>query len=240
MTLGIVGGMGVQATALFYEKLINLQRVSKEQDYVDALIFSKSSIPDRTAYIIGHSDEDPALAINHAVQLLRAAGCGCIVIPCVTSHYFWDAFDHADNAPLLHMPTITARGVAQYGYKKVGLLATSGTIQGRLFHDALASYNVDIILPNKATQIQLMDYIYAVKQGNAADPQFICNIAATLHQHGVQAIILGCTELSIGNIGSNTGNLVPFIDALDLLAQSALDFCKQPLHTKDERNDKHT
>ena len=223
MTLGVVGGMGVHATARFYEKLIALQTVGKEQDYTDALIYSKSSIPDRSAYILKRSDESPLPALIHAIQVLRTAGCGCIAIPCVTSHYFWDKLDHDTAAPLLHMPNITAQKIAEAGFKTVGLLATSGTVQGRFFHDALAQQGIELILPTDAAQVNLMDYIYAIKAGKPTNPQFLYKRSTALQERGAQAIILGCTELCVEQI--NHG--IPHIDTLDLLAQAALDYCKK-------------
>ncbi|MCL2363285.1 MAG: amino acid racemase [Defluviitaleaceae bacterium] len=225
MTIGVVGGMGVQATARFYNQLIALQTVKREQDYIDVLIYSKSSIPDRTAYILRHSDESPLPTLNDAIQVLRNAGCGCIAIPCVTSHYFWDALHFDANTPILHMPDITAQAIQNRELTRVGLLATSGTVQGRFFHDALARRQIEIILPDEKSQARLMDYIYAIKANNPIDAHCLHEISAQLRAHGAQAVILGCTELNMdGNTYNDAGIL--YIDALKLLARAALEYCK--------------
>jgi len=231
MTLGVVGGMGAHATARFYDLLIAKQTVAREQDYMDVLVYSKSSIPDRTAFILGHSEDNPLPAIKHAIQVLRNAGCGCIAVPCVTSHYFWDALDHVENVPILHMPDITAQFIQRRGLTRVGLLATTGTVHGRFFHDALARYQVELLVPDDQAQARLMDYIYAIKTGNTVDAQCLHDISTHLQTRGAQAIILGCTEL----YANNNANNIFYIDAMDLLAQAALDYCK-----KDERCGQHT
>ena len=85
--LGVMGGMGTQATACFYEKLHSIQSVTTEQEYLDVLVFSKPSIPDRTAYITGKSNESPLEQLTYVALTLEAAGATCIALPCVTSHF---------------------------------------------------------------------------------------------------------------------------------------------------------
>ncbi|MCL2603899.1 MAG: amino acid racemase [Defluviitaleaceae bacterium] len=223
MTLGVVGGMGAQATALFYEKLIALQNVETEQEYIDVLIYSKSSIPDRTAYITGKSGESPLPALLHAVKTLKTAGASCIAIPCITSHFFLDDLGNRDFGCILNMLEETARHISGTGYKKVGLLATMGTLHGRFFHDALARYNIETLEPTPADQAALMEYIYAIKKGRSVDLARLHGFSGALLSQGAEAVILGCTELSVAAKDSSHD----YIDALDILAQAAITKSKK-------------
>ncbi|MCL2498865.1 MAG: amino acid racemase [Defluviitaleaceae bacterium] len=222
MTLGIAGGMGVQATALFYEKLISLQKVGVEQDYIDVLIYSKSSIPDRTAFITGKSDQNPYPELIRAIETLRRANASCIAVPCVTSHYFLKDMMEDYCVPIFNMLKEMARYVSDAGYKKIGLLATVGTLHGRFFHTALAECGIETVEPKPTDQAALMEYIYAIKKGQPSDPAVLRGFADVLLSQGAEAAILGCTELSVAVKGYDNG----YIDALDVLARAALKYIK--------------
>jgi len=218
MTIGVLGGMGALATALFFDKLIALQKVEREQDYVDVLVYNKTSIPDRTAFITGESDRSPLPALRDAARTLREAGCGIVAMPCVTAHFFLPELSEA--ATMLDMPRLVAQHVNARGHKKVGLLATTGTIQGQFFHRALAEYGVEVIMPVDVAQAKLMEFIYAVKKNALADGLLLKYISRNLLSRGADAVILGCTELCTKSPGDE------YIDALEILAQAALAACK--------------
>ena len=219
-TLGIIGGMGVQATGRFYEMLTKLQTVAREQEYLDVLLYSKPSIPDRTAFITGQSAVSPLKSLLDAAEVLEKAGVDCIAMPCVTAHYFYQALAESVNVPFLNMPEETARHAAGCGYSKVGLLATDGTVQGRFFHEVFAAHAIEVIVPEAAGQAAIMDLIYAVKRGVRDDIEADLEAAsASLREKGAQTVVLGCTELSLKTWGEG------YADALEILARRALKAC---------------
>ena len=221
-TLGIIGGMGVQATGRFYEILTESQNALKEQDYLDVLLYSKPSIPDRTAFITGQSAESPLEPLLHAARVLENAGVSSIAMPCVTAHYFYKDLTRAVNVPVLNMLEETARYAAGCGYSKVGLLATDGTIHGRFFHEALAAHGVETIVPEAEGQRAIVALIYNLKRGKRVDTWANVEAVATnLHDRGAQAAVLGCTELSLMMKTGGTHS----IDALEILAHAALRAC---------------
>ena len=216
--IGVIGGMGVQATALFYDKLVKNQRVEIEQDYADILIYSKSSIPDRTAYITGVCTQSPLPALLHAVEVLQNAGVKCIAVPCITSHFFYEDLARAATVPVLNVLEETAKHVAAAGIYKVGLLATTGTVQGKFFHDALARHQVEALELDAENQARLMDLIYGIKKSQPVDASLTENLADLLYTQGAQGVILGCTELNV--VAQNH----KYIDALEILATAALTY----------------
>ena len=220
-TLGIIGGMGVQATGRFYRMLTDMQAVRQEQEYLDMLIYSKPSIPDRTGFITGQSAANPLESLLHAAKVLENAGAACIVMPCVTAHYFYDDLARAVNVPVLNMLDETARHAVGCGYSKVGLLATDGTVQGLFFHNVLAAHGIETIVPDRAAQAAVMEMIYAVKRGRESIGEGLTAIIAGLCGGGAQAVVLGCTELSL----SKDVHDVNYIDAMEVLARGALKAC---------------
>ncbi|MCL1787515.1 MAG: amino acid racemase [Defluviitaleaceae bacterium] len=219
-TVGVLGGMGAKATAHFYTMLTNAQTVAAEQAYMDAIIYSKTSIPDRTAFILGESSQNPAPSLVAAAVALQQAGADFIVIPCVTAHYFYDEIAAAVNIPVINALDVLAAGLAAQQVKTVGILATDGTLQARILHDVLEPLGVQIVTPNPAQQGDLMAYIYDVKQGKCVADKNFATLETSLAEKGAQAIVLGCTELSLMN--SEAWRL-PYIDVLQVLVDAALE-----------------
>jgi len=211
--LGIIGGMGTQATACFYEKLHSLQDVTKEQEYLDILLYSIPSTPDRTAYITGQSGESPLRHLIHAAKTLEAAGATCIAIPCITSHFFYDDLIKAVGVPILNMLDETAGFAAEKGIKKVNLLATDGTIKGRAFHSAFEKHGIKVTVPPEEEQRKLMTAIYDIKRGLKVPPDTFNSITEG-------TVVLGCTELCI--VTEESENV---INTLDVLARASLESC---------------
>ena len=209
--------MGTQATACFYEILHEKQNVSAEQEYLDVLVYSMPSIPDRTAFITGRSELSPLEPLLHAVKTLESAGVSLLAMLCITSHYFYDELVAATGIPFLNMPEETARFIAERGVRKIGLLATDGTLEGRMFHRAFESFNIDVIIPPQDAQADLMAIIYDIKRGAAVTAEALSDMADNLRGSGAQALVLGCTELCVIANGSPD-----YINTLEVLADAAL------------------
>jgi len=219
--LGVIGGMGTQATAWFYEKLHCLQTVSVEQEFLDVLLYSMPSAPDRTAYITGRSSESPLGSLIHAAKTLETAGADCIALPCATSHFFYADLVAAVNVPILNMLDETASYVSERGITKVCLFATDGTVKGRAFHSAFEKLGIEVVTPDDETQDSLMKIIYDVKRGVDVSPDTIDVITAKSLETGADAVILGCTELCV--IASENPSA---INILEVLAKASIDACK--------------
>jgi len=234
--LGIIGGMGTQATACFYEILHSLQSVVSEQEYLDVLLYSKPSIPDRTAYITGQSTDSPYEHLVYAAQTLETAGASCIVIPCATSHFFYADLVETVNTPILNMLEATARYIKECGIRNVCLLATDGTIKGGYFHKAFEKYSITVTVPPEGTQADLMDMIYDIKRGEAVSTDALDPIISQTRTDGAEAVVLGCTELCV--LTSSTLSKVDeryvtsnldIINTLEVLAEASISFFKSQI-----------
>jgi len=212
-TLGVIGGMGAMATAIFFKKLLRAQTVEIEQDYMDVLIYSKTSIPDRTAYILDSANDSPAPALIEAAQALEKAGASFIAIPCVTAHYFYAEIANAVNIPVINLLDELAESLAQNNVKSVGLLATDGTIQSRILHNTLEPKGIQVLELEPKHQQGLMKLIYSAKRGNPKLRQSIYYAGGKLRH--ADAIVLGCTELS-------TLKSTAYVDILDVLVAASL------------------
>lgn len=98
--LGIIGGVGSEASVYFYEKLIKQTKVSGDQDHLNILLLNHAAIPDRTAYILDHSKQNPLPAFLSDLELLNQVQVKMIVIPCNTSFYFYEEFQKHSQVPI--------------------------------------------------------------------------------------------------------------------------------------------
>jgi len=227
-TLGVIGGLGPIATAHFLELVINMTDAKTDQQHLDMIIYNTPSIPDRTAYILDNSAPDPLPGMLQVGHALAAQGASYIAIPCMTAHYFFDALEDGICVPLINSIRQTAIHLKANGIEKVGIMATDGTIQSGIFHRELEAMGLTPIVPNKAQQENVMHLIFRnVKAGTPAEMDRFFAAADDLRRHGAQAIILGCTELSLIKRDHPIG--AGFLDAMEVLAQQSVLLCGKPL-----------
>jgi aspartate racemase len=222
--IGILGGMGPAATADFYQKIIQATPAKSDQDHLRVLIYSNPQIPDRTAAIRGEGS-DPVPALVESAEVLIRGGADLLAIPCVTAHHFYEALQRAVQVPILHLvgETVTAVLHEYPGLRHLGLLATSGTLQSRLFESYFEPRGFTILTPDPAVQTAaVMEAIYAVKQGKPLEHsrRLIREAAEHLCARGAEAVVTGCTEVPLL---LQDGDLsVPVIDPTRILAQAAV------------------
>ena len=230
--LGVLGGMGAQATNTFYQFVIDRTDARCDQDHVNALILSDSQMPDRTAAILGSEADREAVyrRLLADARLLEGAGCTVIAVPCNTSHFFLDRVQEQISIPILHMIRETARSLIAQGRTRPGILATDGTIQTQLYQKEFAAAGIRAVVPGPEAQKLVMSLIYDdVKAGRDGDPQKFAAIHQDLLAQGCDCGVLACTELSVF---ADRHHLPPFYtDAMAVLAERAVLACHRPLRT---------
>ena len=228
--LGVIGGMGPQATNTFYQYIIDRTDARTDQEHLSVLIFSDCAMPDRTAAILGtqaQKDEVYERLLSDA-RMLERAGCTAIAVPCNTSHYFLDRVQEQISIPIVHMIRETARLLVSQGKKRPGILATDGTIRTGLYQREFAAFGIYAAAPRPAAQKQVMSLIYDdIKAGKAGDPEKFAAFTKDLVEQGCDCAVLACTELSVF---ANQHHLSPFyVDAMAVLAQRSIELCHKPL-----------
>lgn len=213
--------MGPEATLSFLEKFYSLSRGRPEAARPALLVSINPEVPDRND-AWRDCGPNPAPVLAQMGRSLRQAGADFCVITCVTAHGYVDTFEQDAGLPLIRIPDVVAEAFAGRGAGSgsVGLLATTTTVEMRLFQNAFATRNIQLLLPDREDQQALMHAIYAIKKGQDARLQVLA-IASRLLARGARTLLLGCTDLSILQ-PMNLGDCM-VIDALDLLAARTLD-----------------
>ncbi|MEW6522519.1 MAG: amino acid racemase [Bacillota bacterium] len=221
--IGVLGGMGPEATADLFCKIIRATPSQKDQDHLRVLVDCNPAIPDRTQYILGLGPDPFPLLQATALNLVRA-GASFLVIPCNTAHYFHRALQESIPIPVLHIMEETASHIARTWpwVRTAGLLASTGTVQTGLYTQALEAVGVRVLTPASAAQAAVMDAIYQVKAGWHQNARQLC--AAAMHQllgEGAEVMILGCTELPL--ILAPGDLACPVVDPTLVLARAAVE-----------------
>lgn len=218
--IGILGGMGPLATVDLFKRIVLKTPAKKDQDHPRIIIYNNPKIPDRTAYILGKG-ENPLPELIDSAKKLEKWGADFIIMPCNTAHYFADEIQKAIKIPLINMVEETAEYIKTLNLKKVGLLATDGTIKGMVYHNALLKRGIEIAVPDKNGQRELMDAIYeGIKAGNLEwGREKMLEIAKKLEKRG-EGLIAGCTEVSV--VLRQEDFDIPLIDPMDVIAEKAV------------------
>lgn len=228
--LGVLGGMGPQATNTFYQFIIDRTDARTDQEHVNALILSDAGMPDRTASILSGNTQAPFQRLVADAKLLERAGCTVIAVPCNTSHFFLDRVQEQIGVPILHMIRETAKYLAAQGKKRPGILATDGTIQTELYQKEFAALGIRAVIPSPEAQKLVMSLIYDdVKAGRAGDRSKFGAIHRDLIAQGCDCGVLACTELSVFAAENHLPHF--YTDAMAVLADRAIEACHKPLRT---------
>jgi len=222
--LGILGGMGPEATADLYRQIIRLTPASKDQDHIPTLIYSLPQVPERTDSIRSGSKEIIPFVIE-GVTRLEKAGASFIVIPCNTAHYYYDQMQAAISIPIIHMIREAAveTKARHPDAQRIGLLATSGTIESKLYEKELHENGLQVIVPDSEVQNdKVMKAVFGIKAGT--DKNISEDLLARAGQHlankGAEVIILGCTEIPLAF--NPARSRIPVIDATKVLSEIAI------------------
>jgi aspartate racemase len=217
-TIGILGGMGPEATAAFFDLIIRNTRARKDQEHIPVIICNRPQIPDRTEAILRRGPS-PLPSLRSGLDILHRAGADFAVMPCISAHHFYAALAARSPIPLLHLPEVTAAETARRRprIRKIGLLATTGTVRSRIFHRAFEAAGIEVLVPDARGQRRVMDAIYGPSgikagAGHGRGRKILRDVAAGLVRRGAQAVVAGCTEVPLALRRSDIA--VPLIDPM--------------------------
>jgi len=224
--IGILGGMGPEATVNCFDKLTRNTPAKYDQEHLQVIIYSNPKVPDRTKAILNDGPSPLPFLIEGCRRLARA-GADFIIIPCVTAHYFLKELRQETALPILSILDAVAENICKY-YPKiqtVGLMGTSGTLKSGIFQKRMIADGIKCIVCPDNAQGKVMGAIYAIKKGvSLSDREKLTNelsaVAQGLVESGAEGIIAGCTEIPLGLTRKDVK--VPYFDSLLLLARDSI------------------
>lgn len=226
--LGVIGGMGPQATLQFCQRIIDLTDAHSDQEHLPMLILNDTGMPDRTAALLSGEVEPVRARLLQDAQVLADWGATAIAITCNTAHAFLPAIAGALPLPVVNMVSETVGALKALGANRVGILGTDGTLRLGLYHKALKEQGMEAVSPPPEAQKSVMRLIYEeIKRGERGREETFRAAAEPLLEKDCDRIVLACTELSAYKDWHPLGDR--YVDAMDVLARRCVEVCGYPL-----------
>lgn len=224
-TIGILGGMGPEATLYLYRKILEHTPARKDQDHIKTIIYSDPKIPDRTAAIL-NGGPSPLPDLIKGAKVLEQSGADFILMPCVTAHHFHNEIIEHISIPFIHLLEAAMEEIrtGYGGLQRIGLMATRGTIQTKLLQIILETHGFQAVIPGEDGQRLFDQAVYGdkgIKCGDKSQPKpLLLKLKELLEKDGAEAIFAGCTEIPLALSQEDLD--LPFIDPLEILAKRAV------------------
>lgn len=219
ITIGILGGIGPEATGNFYLELISeiqKQKLVKSNTDYPRIVINSIPAPELTSKIKRTQLSD----YIDGVKYLEKYGADFIVMACNTIHLYHGLLQKEVGVPILNMRDTVKEFIKDKKFKSVSVFGTSATVEDGLYRFV----GIDYLNPNKKELEQLSSAIENFNKGHERKKQItIVNTLANKYiENGAETIILGCTEISLMLAGSK----VPKIDTMDLLVRATIKHLK--------------
>jgi len=221
--VGVIGGMGPEATVDFLRRLVAATPAKDDADHIRVLVDNNPKIPSRIAALIDGTGEDPLPVLIAMARGLERQGADVLVIPCNTAHYYLPRIAEAVSIPTLDMVALAIAALGRLSPKphRIGMLASPAVQKVGLYALRLKEAGFEAVFPDADGEARMLGVIRAVKANalTARHRRDYSDIAASLD---VGAYLIACTELSV--IGPPEGLAKPFVDALDMLVEATIRF----------------
>lgn len=220
--VGVIGGMGPEATVDFLRRLIAAVPARDDSDHIRVLVDNNPKIPSRLAALVEKAGADPTPVLCEMARGLEKQGADFLVVPCNTAHHFLPQIAKAVNIPLLDMVALSIAKLAALSPRplRIGILATPAVRLVGLYESRLRGAGMEAVFPDPANEAKILDVIRAVKSGMIAERHHRDYSDAAMTFANADAILIACTELSL--LGPPKGVARPTMDALDVLVSATV------------------
>ncbi len=219
-TVGILGGMGPEATVLLLQKVISAVPARDDADHVPLIVHQNPAVPSRIRRLVEHAGEDPAPVLVAMARALQAAGAEALAMPCNTAHGYAAEIRAATPLPFLDIRDATVLRLPRGA--RIGMLASPAVRLTGVFDTPFAAAGlIPVFLPDDTPLLALIRRIKAGETGEPARQDLRRLAGALLAQS--DHLLIACTELSL--LACALAGL-PWTDSLDCLVAEIVAFAR--------------
>jgi aspartate racemase len=222
--VGILGGMGPQATVLLMQKIITATPADDDADHIPLIVDQNPQVPSRIRHLIEHTGEDPGPVLAAMARRLQLAGAGALAMPCNTAHHYAPQIRAAANLPFIDMVQLSVARAAHLAGKgaRVGILASPAVRQTGLFDAAFAGAGLAAAYADD--EATMLAAIRTIKAGGALNSarDTLARASAALLAQGCTVQMIACTEFSL--IADAVAPQATSFDTLDELVRGIIAF----------------
>ena len=224
-TIGLIGGMSWESTASYYSHINEVVKSRLGGLHSAHLVLYSVDFHDIERLQHAGDWEAAGAMLAGAARSLETAGADFLVLCTNTMHKVAPAIEDAVGIPLLHIADPTATAIQRAGHRAVGLLGTRFTMEEAFYCDRLRSrHGLHVVLPDADEREVIHRIIYdelCVGTVREESRSLYLDIMRRLAARGAQAIILGCTEISL--LVKQSDCDIPLFDTTALHASAAAD-----------------
>ncbi len=224
--IGLIGGMSWESTIGYYREInLGVKNTLGGLHSAQILLHSVDFAPIEKLQRSGNWAGAAEILVN-AAKSLESAGADFVLICTNTMHKVAPEIEQSISIPLLHIADATGEKLVKDGIRKVGLLGTAFTMEQSFYKDRLSEkYGLEVVVPGEKDRKQVHDIIYhelCLGNINTVSRDEYIRIVNELEQAGVDAVILGCTE--IGMLISQEHAGIPLYDTTTIHAAKAVEW----------------
>ncbi|WP_299949708.1 amino acid racemase [uncultured Ruegeria sp.] len=221
--VGVLGGMGPEATILLQQRVLRKIKARDDADHLPLLIDMNPQVPSRIAHLIEGRGENPGPVLATMARRLQTAGATALAMPCNTAHHYAPFITGAASVPFLDMVSLSVEAARDSLPKKakVGILASPAVMLAGVFDAPLQGVGLSALWPEDSGRM-----LTAIKMVKAQGPTpqaliILADAAAELTRNGAGLLLVACSEFSL--MTQDLTMDVPVIDTVDLLAAAIRD-----------------
>lgn len=224
-TVGIVGGVGPESTIAYYRLMVATWRERRPDGSYPSIVINSIDLKRMLDLIGADRLEDVTRFLLEEIQRLACAGADFGLIAANTPHVVFDGLRRGASLPLISIVEVTCRAAKAQGLKRLALLGTRFTMQGRFYPDVFGPAGIDLIVPAPDEQA----YIHEVYMGELVPGKFLPEtrerfgsiIRRLKEQKAIEGVILGGTELPL-LLSPADGQGLPLLDTTRLHVEEAV------------------
>jgi len=199
--IGILGGMGPYATIDFMRILLDITPAKKDWDHIRTIVDSNTKLPSRTRAIV-YNEKSPYQGMLESCLRLEKYPVDAIVIPCNSASYWVPDLQKKIDIPIISIINSTVSALKENkSCKRVVVFGAMTTFLKKLYKDPILEEGIDYIDINEKAQNFVIEIIELIKmQGILSElikKKFVELVSYVKEREEFDALILGCTELSI-------------------------------------------
>lgn len=216
--IGLVGGTGPESTLMYYKELnLRIDSMTGGKEMPDIAIESVN-FRKAWAYVSEGNYRELTLYFSEKVNLLKRSGCDVMALTAGTMHIVFDDIEKETGVSLVSIPKAVCNEAVRRNYKKVGLLGTVFTMEKDYMKKDLTGAGIEVFVPCKEDRELIAKRILEeLELGIVKDTtlqEFNAIIDKMRTENGIEAVILGCTELPL--LLNDDNSVLPCMDSVDI------------------------
>lgn len=214
--LGLVGGTGPESTMVYYRELNKRIHEKTNGEEFPEIVIESVNLYKALGMVANEEYEELDRYLSKAISNLEACGADIVALTAGTMHVVFEKLESKVNVPFISIPEAVAELAVSKGYKRVGLLGTIFTMEKDYLSKAFVKKGIEVIVPSAENRILVNERIskeleYGIVKETSTN-ELISVIEEMREKSGIEAVILGCTELPLALNENNCP-----VDCLDIM-----------------------